>query len=159
MRHSLFLKVYATLLATLAVVAIASFMFVRMGMDEEDRGWANRRDHFLAAMLPPDADPAALGIVLDRLAVAFDGDIAVFGPDGKLIAAAGNALPAELVDDIRAPPRRRRPARLRDAPARRTLCRRQARHAFRSGARQMRSAIWRSWRLSPGSPPIRWYAI
>ena len=31
MRKSLFLKVYATLLATLAVVAMASFMFVRMG--------------------------------------------------------------------------------------------------------------------------------
>ncbi|RWB25775.1 MAG: HAMP domain-containing protein [Mesorhizobium sp.] len=100
MRNSLFLKVYATLLATLAVVAIASFMFVRMGMDEQDRGWANRRDHFLAAMLPPDADPAAIEIVLDRLAVAFDGDIAVFGPGGNMIAAAGNALPPELIEGI-----------------------------------------------------------
>ena len=101
MRKSLFLKVYATLLATLAIVAMASFMFVRMGMDEEDRGWANRRDHFLAAMLPPDADPAAIKVVLDRLAIAFDGGIAVFGPGGELIAAAGTPLPPELIEDVR----------------------------------------------------------
>ena len=100
MRKSLFLKVYATLLATLAVVAIASFMFVRMGMDEEDRGWANRRNHFLAAMLPPDADPATIKVVLERLAIAFDGGIAVFGPRGNLIAAAGTALPPKLIEDI-----------------------------------------------------------
>ena len=101
MRSRLFLKVYATLLMTLAVVAIASFMFVRMGQDEQDRGWASRRDHFLAAMLPSDADPAALGIVLDRLAAAFDGDIAVFGPDGSPIAAAGRMLPPELLERVR----------------------------------------------------------
>src|SRR6185295_19741565 len=98
MRSRLFLKVYATLLMTLAVVAIASFMFVRMGQDEQDRGWASRRDHFLAAMLPPDADPAALAIVLDRLAAAFDGDIAVFAPDGSPIAAAGRMLPPDLLE-------------------------------------------------------------
>ena len=100
MRSRLFLKVYATLLMTLAVVAVASFMFVRMGQDEQDRGWASRRDHFLAAMLPSDADPAALGIVLDRLAAAFDGDIAVFGPDGSPIAAAGRMLPPELLERV-----------------------------------------------------------
>ena len=101
MRSRLFMKVYATLLMTLAVVAVASFMFVRMGQDEQDRGWASRRDHFLAAMLPSDADPAALGIVLDRLAAAFDGDIAVFGPDGSPIAAAGRMLPPELLERVR----------------------------------------------------------
>jgi signal transduction histidine kinase len=101
MRSRLFLKVYATLLMTLAVVAIASFMFVRMGQDEQDRGWASRRDHFLAAMLPPDAEPAALDIVLDRLAAAFDGDIAVFGPDGSPIAAAGRMLPPDLLERVR----------------------------------------------------------
>jgi signal transduction histidine kinase len=101
MRKSLFLKVYATLLATLAIVAMASFMFVRMGMDEEDRGWANRRDHFLAAMLPPDADPAAMKVVLERLAIAFDGGIAVFGPGGDLIAAAGTPLPPKLIEDVK----------------------------------------------------------
>ena len=101
MRSRLFLKVYATLLMTLAVVAIASFMFVRMGQDEQDRGWASRRDHFLAAMLPPDAEPATLEIVLDRLAAAFDGDIAVFGPDGSPIAAAGRMLPPDLLERVR----------------------------------------------------------
>ena len=101
MRSSLFLKVYATLLATLAVVAIASFMFVRMGQDEQDRGWASRRDHFLAAMLPPDADPAALEIVLDRLAAAFDGDIAVFGRRRQPDRCGRQDAASELLERVR----------------------------------------------------------
>ena len=52
MRSSLFLKVYMTLLAALAVVAVASAAFVRFGDDEIDRGWTSRRDAFVAAMLP-----------------------------------------------------------------------------------------------------------
>ena len=53
MGRSLFLKIYVTLLAALAVVAVASAVFVRFGDDEMDRGWAARRDAFVTAMLPP----------------------------------------------------------------------------------------------------------
>lgn len=93
MRNSLFLKVYLTLIASLVVVALASAAFVRLSHDEEDRGWGARRDAFVAAMLPADATPAETRIVLARLAAALDADIALFTPDGALIAGVGGPLP------------------------------------------------------------------
>ena len=66
-RNSLFIKIYLTLLASLAVVAIASAAFVWIGHDEDDRGWRGRRDQFIAAMLPPEASPAELNALLGRL--------------------------------------------------------------------------------------------
>ena len=47
MRSSLFVKIYLTVLASLAVVAIASGIFVRMGMEREHAGWSGRRDAFI----------------------------------------------------------------------------------------------------------------
>ncbi|HHZ08962.1 MAG TPA: two-component sensor histidine kinase, partial [Rhizobiales bacterium] len=73
MRSSLFLKIYLTLLASLAVVAVVSAVFVRLGQDEQDTGWRERRDHFVAAMLPPDAPMAETRLVLERLAAALEG--------------------------------------------------------------------------------------
>lgn len=96
MRSRLFLRIYLTLLASLAVVAVASALLVRMGQDEQDRGWAGRRDRFIADMLPAGDDPATLSATLDRLAEALDADIAVYGPDRRLIAAAGSSPPPPL---------------------------------------------------------------
>ena len=116
MRSRLFLKVYATLLLTLAVVAIASFMFVRMGA-----GRAGSRLGRAGATisLPRCCRPTPirrpLEIVLDRLAAAFDGDIAVFGPDGSPIAAAGKDAAARTARTRPRSTPRRRPARLRGA--------------------------------------------
>ena len=93
MRGSLFVKIYATVLASLVVVALVSAVFVRLGQDEQDLGWVERRNRFVAAMLPADADPRAQQVVLDRLADAIDGDIAVFAPDGTLLASAGGPPP------------------------------------------------------------------
>jgi signal transduction histidine kinase len=93
MRGSLFIKIYATVLASLVVVALVSAVFVRLGQDEQDMGWLERRDRFVAAMLPAEADPQAQQVVLDRLADAIDGDIAVFAPDGTLLASAGGPPP------------------------------------------------------------------
>ena len=93
MRSSLFLKIYLTLLASLAVVAMLSVVFVRMGQDEQDRGWGNRRDRFVNAMFPPNDDPASLRLVLTRLANALGADISVYDPEGRLIASTGAAPP------------------------------------------------------------------
>ena len=93
MRNSLFLKIYLTLLASLVVVALASAAFVRLSHDEEDRGWTARRNAFIAAMLPADADAAETRIVLARLGAAFEADITMFAPNGETIAHVGNLLP------------------------------------------------------------------
>lgn len=95
-RSSLFLKIYATLLASLAVVALASAAFWWMGQNREDEGWRGRRDRFIAAMLPPTENPAELGITLQRLGRAFDAEIAVYGRNGRLIAANGHPFPPRL---------------------------------------------------------------
>lgn len=99
MRNSLFLKVYLTLLASLVAVALASAVFMRLSHDEEDRGWGARRDAFLAAMLPADADPQEMRIVLSRLGEAFDADITVFTGGGDTIASVGAPLPFVAPDD------------------------------------------------------------
>jgi signal transduction histidine kinase len=92
-RNTLFLKVYLTLLASLAVVALVSGLFFHFSQDEESMGWSDRRDHFLAALLPPADEPEFLQSIVDRLAAAANGDIAVYSADGRLLAAAGNPLP------------------------------------------------------------------
>ena len=98
MRSSLFLKIYLTLLASLAVVAIVSALFVRLGDDERDRGWRGRRDAFIVAMLPPEATPGDQQIVIDRLADALRADIALYDSSGRLVAAAGRPLPPDIID-------------------------------------------------------------
>jgi signal transduction histidine kinase len=103
MRGSLFVKIYLTLLASLAVVAIASAVFVRLGQDREAAGWTGRRDAFIAAMLPVGADPATLQTAVERLSKAFDADITVYSPGGRMLAVAGRPVePREAMGHRRA---------------------------------------------------------
>lgn len=95
-RNSLFLKIYATLLAALAIVAFASAAFWWVGQSREEEGWRGRRDRFIAAMLPPADGPAELRPTLERLGRAFDAEIAVYAPDGRLIAANDDDFPSRL---------------------------------------------------------------
>ncbi len=99
MRSRLFLKVYVTLLATLAVVAVASFMFVRMGQDEQDRGWASRRDAFpcrhAASRCGSGSSVEACSSVLQRPSTATS---PVFGPRRQPDRSAGRPLPPELLE-------------------------------------------------------------
>lgn len=101
LRSSLFLKIYVTLLASLAFVAVVSAVFVRLGQDEQDTGWRERRDHFVAAMLPPDAPTAETRLVLERLAAAIEGEVILLGPDGVPIASAGRLPPPDRGRDGR----------------------------------------------------------
>lgn len=96
-RRSLFLKIYLTLIASLALVAFASALFVHFSRGEEDTGWRGRRDRFVAAMLPADADPASLQVTLDRLAAALDADLALYGADGRPIASSGIPFPDDVL--------------------------------------------------------------
>ena len=90
LRSSLFVKIYVTLLACLAAVAIMSAVFVRVGQDEEDRSWQSRLDAFLSATLPENAGRDELQVRLGWLSDAFDTDIGLYAPNGRPIATAGN---------------------------------------------------------------------
>ncbi|MEX0955690.1 MAG: ATP-binding protein [Rhizobiaceae bacterium] len=89
LRASLFLKIYLTLLVSLAVVAIVSGIFVRVGQNEEDRGWQGRFDTFMVAMLPRTASPDETRVLLTRLADAFDTEIGLYHADGRPIVVVG----------------------------------------------------------------------
>ena len=93
LRRSLFLKIYATVLGALLFLALASAGFVRLGQNEQDRGWAAERDRFIAAMLPPNAPPSELQFLIDRFASALRAHITVYDPDGRPIASNGPPLP------------------------------------------------------------------
>jgi two-component system, OmpR family, sensor kinase len=95
-RKNLFVKIYLTLLASLAIVAMASAIFVRLGQDEQETGWHARRDRLVAAMIPAGADPALLQASLDRFSDALDADLAVYDAGGRLIASAGRSLPQDI---------------------------------------------------------------
>ncbi|WP_245440187.1 ATP-binding protein [Mesorhizobium sp. Z1-4] len=90
LRSSLFFKIYVTLLACLAAVAIMSAVFVRAGQDQEDRSWQGRLDAFLTATLPETASRDDLQARLDWLSDAFDTDIGLYAQNGRPIASAGN---------------------------------------------------------------------
>ncbi len=98
MRSRLFLKIYLTLLASLAAVAIASAAFVWLGQGEEDSSWQSQRSRFVTALIPPDMDPQSVEATLRRLSRAFDADISVYDRRGSLIASAGQPLPRDIVE-------------------------------------------------------------
>ncbi|WEX86512.1 ATP-binding protein [Sinorhizobium garamanticum] len=98
MRSRLFLKIYLTLLASLAAVAVASAAFVWLGQGEEESSWQSQRARFVTALIPPDMDRPSVEATLERFSRAFDADIAVYDPGGKLIASAGRPLPPDIVE-------------------------------------------------------------
>lgn len=92
----LYVKIYLTVILTLAAVAVASGLYWSATVDREDVSWGQRRDRFIAEMLPPGEDPVLTQTTIERFAAAFDADIALYAPDGRLIAAAGKGPPPEL---------------------------------------------------------------
>ena len=92
-RARLFFKIYLTVLATLAAVAVASGLYWRVTLDREDVSWGERRDRFVAEMLPPGDDPVFTQATIERFAAAFDADIALYSAERRLLAAAGAAVP------------------------------------------------------------------
>ncbi|ASY70610.1 sensor histidine kinase [Sinorhizobium fredii] len=98
MRSRLFLKIYLTLLASLAAVAVASAAFVWLGQGEEDLSWQSQRARFVAALIPADMDRRSVEATLERFSRTFDADIAVYDPRGRLIAGAGRPLPRDILE-------------------------------------------------------------
>lgn len=92
-RGRLYVKIYLTVILTLGAVAVASGIYWSTAIDREELGWAQRRDRFVAEMLPTGEDPVMTQAIVERFAKAFDADIALYSTDGRLLAAAGEALP------------------------------------------------------------------
>jgi signal transduction histidine kinase len=92
----LFLKIYLTVVASLILVVFVSALIWRTGPEMEAA-----RDAFemasgvlLAALADPDAPPGEQQQAVDRLAKLMNADLALYTKDGRLIGAAGRALPA-----------------------------------------------------------------
>nr|WP_295465576.1 HAMP domain-containing sensor histidine kinase [Mesorhizobium sp.] len=92
-RGRLYVKIYLTVILSLGAVAVASGIYWSTAIDREELGWAQRRDRFVAEMLPTGEDPVMTQAIIERFAKAFDADIALYSPDGRLLAAAGEDLP------------------------------------------------------------------
>lgn len=92
-RGRLYVKIYLTVILTLGAVAVASGIYWSTAIDREEIGWAQRRDRFVAEMLPTGEDPVMTQAIVERFAKAFNADIALYSPDRRLLAAAGEALP------------------------------------------------------------------
>ncbi len=97
MMRSLFVKIYLTVLASLAVVAVASGLFFHAMQDRDQRGFGERRDRFISALIPPANESEYLQQTVERLARAVHGDISVFAHDGRLLAQAGRPIPPDIL--------------------------------------------------------------
>jgi two-component system OmpR family sensor kinase len=96
-RDSLFLKVYLTLLACLAAVAVASAAYWSASSEQDGSSWRNRFQTFVERVVPASDSQADLQKMVDRLGHAIDGRLALYGRDGSLVAAHGT--PAPKLDD------------------------------------------------------------
>ncbi len=96
LRGRLYVKIYLTVLLSLAAVAVASGLYWRAAVDRDEFNWGERRDRFLTEMLPPGDNPLYTQATLNRFAAAFDADIAIYAPGGGLIASAGSGPPPAL---------------------------------------------------------------
>jgi signal transduction histidine kinase len=93
LRGRLYVKIYLTVILTLAAVAVASGVYWRAAIDREDISWGQRRDRFIAEMLPTGDDPVLTQTTIERFSAALDADIALYARDGQLLAAAGKPVP------------------------------------------------------------------
>lgn len=100
--NRLYVKVYLTIVATLALVIIVSILVWRTGPELE-----TARDAFsmasgvaTAALADPNAPAAEQQKAVERLARLLKADLALYSSDGKPLGASGRALPSpsELED-------------------------------------------------------------
>jgi two-component system, OmpR family, sensor kinase len=90
--NRLFFKVYMTLLGSLALAALIIGLFT-MALQREPRlNLIERSTRFLDMMIPAEQSPYELQNTVRRIANALNAGVAVFSPDGKLLAIASSNL-------------------------------------------------------------------
>jgi signal transduction histidine kinase len=90
----LYIKIYLTVIGSLALVVAMLTLLAMMGRLDTKGPFEERIDRFATVMLGEDSNPADRQHMLDRLARALDADIAIFSPDGRLLQSAGKRTPA-----------------------------------------------------------------
>jgi signal transduction histidine kinase len=98
-RNSLFIKVYLTVLGSLALVALVLALMAFLGKLDTSDPFSERLERFAIAMYPAEEGPLAWQVTTDRLASALDADITLFGPDRSVLASAGHRLMDEDRED------------------------------------------------------------
>lgn len=96
MRHSLFFKIYLTLLVSVLAVALVGAGLIFFGQSQTSGDGQGPVEALLAAALPPPQDLAGTQATLARIAQAFDADASLFTAQGRLIVAVG--APLEFID-------------------------------------------------------------
>lgn len=97
MRRKLFWKVYATLLASLILAALAFSLFGFMSDSDEERHSPAFQVRFLQATIPiHDAPPGEIDRAVARLASGLGGTVEVFTSSGRRIAASGVSTAAAV---------------------------------------------------------------
>ena len=96
--NRLFVKVYFTIVASLLLVVVVSALAFRAGPEADSARSAFRMaGGVLIASLADGAAPAETQrAAVNRLSQLINADIALYGTDGKLIAAAGYATAPRL---------------------------------------------------------------
>jgi signal transduction histidine kinase len=93
LRHRLYVRVYVALLVSL-VVAAGLFAMAAHG-HSDSRAGIDTISEVAAELLPSaEAPPEELQAVLERWQQRIHANLALYGPDGRLIAEAGRKLPA-----------------------------------------------------------------
>lgn len=100
-RSRLYLKIYLTVLGSLALVVATLMALAMMGRLDTKGPFEARIDRFATVMLGEDLTPAERQAMLDRLSRALDADIAIFDPSGRYLQGAGNMVP--IPDDDTSP--------------------------------------------------------
>ncbi len=92
-RRSLFLQIYALIIASLAIAAIILVTLTGLGRFDQRDPMRNQFGQVIGLLLSPEDKPRNVQHVVRRVSRAFRSDVSVYGPDRRLIASAGSPLP------------------------------------------------------------------
>lgn len=98
-RSRLYLKIYLTVIGSLALVVLILTMLAMMGRLDTRGEFEERIDHFASVMLAENMDRDQRQAMLERLSRALEADIAIFDRSDRLIQAAGTKAPSPDDDE------------------------------------------------------------
>lgn len=97
-RSRLYLKIYLTVIGSLAFVVLTLSALAMMGRLDMKGPFEERIDRFATAMLAENMDATERQVMLDRLSRGLDADIAIFDAKGNYLQGAGRKIPLDNVD-------------------------------------------------------------
>jgi signal transduction histidine kinase len=98
-RSRLYLKIYLTVIGSLALVVMTLTALAMMGRLDTKGEFEDRLDKFASVMLTENMTDEQRQHMLDRLAKALDADLGIFDTSGRFLQGAGNMVPIPNDDD------------------------------------------------------------